>query len=314
MNPTPSTLLVCARILPGRESDFALWQARWQSALLTASDAVSAELWPPSPPDQLEAVALARFNSLDALRQWRHGDTNRKLVDEVVPLVEAGVVMQLVGRAAAEYAVVNGVSMVVTTRLKPGREGAYRVWANRMQKLQATFPGFLGSFVQPPLKGEMDWTTVLRFDTAANLERWLKSDERTSMINESADFVGDFHVSRVDTSFPGWVPNNPATGSPPSMWKTACLVLLTLFPVVMLEMRFLSPHLEHLNPALRTFIGNAISVGLTTWPLMPLAILAFRGWLYPEGYPRWWKWAMPAALVAGYLIEIILLWNLIAPA
>ena len=69
----------------------------------------------------------------------------------------------------------------------------------------------------------------------------------------------------------------------------------------MLELRFLNPHLEDFNPAVRTFIGNAISVGLTTWPLMPLAIVGFHAWLFPEGYPRWVAWAMPLVLVLCYL-------------
>jgi antibiotic biosynthesis monooxygenase (ABM) superfamily enzyme len=48
------------------------------------------------------------------------------------------------------------------------------------------------------------------------------------------------------------------------MWKTASLVLLTLLPVVMLEIRFLKPHLRTLNPAVGTFIVDAITVVLTT--------------------------------------------------
>jgi antibiotic biosynthesis monooxygenase (ABM) superfamily enzyme len=70
------------------------------------------------------------------------------------------------------------------------------------------------------------------------------------------------------------VPNDPVTGKQPNLWKTACLVLLPLFPVVMLEIRFLKPHLRTLNPAVGTFIVDAITVVLTTWPLMPLAICA----------------------------------------
>jgi antibiotic biosynthesis monooxygenase (ABM) superfamily enzyme len=95
------------------------------------------------------------------------------------------------------------------------------------------------------------------------------------------------------------------------MWKTAALVLLTLFPVIMLELRFLNPHLASLNPAVATFIGNAISVGLTTWPLMPLAIVGFHAWLFPEGYPRWVAWAMPFILVLCYLLEIAVFWHLL---
>ena len=311
MSDEPTTLLHCARIRPGSEAAFAQWQGRWQSALLASADATSVELWPPAPPDQLESVALARFSSIDALRHWRRGEVNRKLIEDVTPLVEGGLVMQLVGQAAVEYSVTHGVTMVMVTEIRAGKEAAYRAWADRIQKLQAMFPGYLGSFVQPPPQGENGWTTVLRFDSAANLEGWMKSTARAAMVKESEDLVAGFHAQRVDTSFPGWVANDPATGAPPNMWKTACLVLLTLFPVVMLELRFLNPHLETFNPAVRTFIGNAISVALTTWPLMPLAIFAFRDWLFPEGKPSWQAWAMPIALLLCYLVEIAVFWPLL---
>ena len=311
MSDDPSTLLVCARIRPGSESAFAQWQVRWQTSVLASTGALSVEFWPPAPPDQLEAVAIARFTSVDALRKWRHGPRNSELIDEVAPLVEGGMAMQLVGQAAVDYSVKHGVTVVMVTDIKSGKEAAYRAWADRIQKLQATFPGYVGSFVQPPQDKETGWTTVLRFDSKASLEGWLKSDARAAMVKESEPLVQGFHAQRVDTSFPGWVGNDPATGKPPNMWKTACLVLLTLFPVVMLELRFLNPQLETLNPALRTFIGNAVSVALTTWPLMPLAIYGFHAWLFPENKPRWLELTMPIVLVLCYVIEIAVLWHLL---
>lgn len=311
MGDDASTLLLCSRVRPGSEAAFAQWQVRWQSAVLASAGAMSVEFWPPAPPDQLESVVLARFTSTEALRKWRRGTLNAALVDDVAPLVEGGLIMQLVGQAAVDYAVKHGVTMVMVTDIKPGKEAAYRAWADRIQKLQATFPGYVGSFVQPPQHNETGWTTVLRFDSAANLEGWLKSDARAGMVKESQELVEGFHAQRVDTSFPGWIPNDPTTGKPPSMWKTACLVLLTLFPVVMLELKYLNPHLETLNPALRTFIGNALSVALTTWPLMPIAIWGFHAWLFPEKQPRWLVQTMPIALVLCYVIEIALLWHLL---
>ena len=311
MSDEPSTLLVCARIKPGSESAFAQWQVRWQTAVLAAKGALSVEFWPPAPPDQLEAVAVARFTSVNTLRDWRRGDRHRALIDEVIPLVEGGVVMQLVGQAAVDYSVRHGVTMVMVTDIKPGKEAAYRAWADRIQKAQAKFPGYVGSFVQPPQANETGWTTVLRFDSKANLEGWLKSDQRAALVKASEDLVSGFHAQRVDTSFPGWVPTDPATGKPPNMWKTAALILLTLFPVVMLELKYLNPPLAELNPALRTFIGNALSVALTTWPLMPLAIWAFHAWLFPEHRPRWLVTVMPVVLVICYLIEIAVFWHLL---
>ena len=311
MGDDSSTLLICSRVCPGSEAAFAQWQVRWQTALLASAGAISVEFWPPAPPDQLETVVLARFTSTDALRNWRRGPQNAKLVDDVAPLVVSGLVMQLVGQAAVDYSVKHGVTMVMVTDIKPGKEAAYRAWADRIQKLQATYPGYVGSFVQPPQQNETGWTTVLRFDSGANLERWVKSDARAAMVEESQDLVEGFHAQRVDTSFPGWVPNDPVTGKPPNRWKAAALILLTLFPVVMLEIKYLNPHLRDLNPAVGTFIGNALSVALTTWPLMPLAIWAFHAWLFPEKQPRWLVQTLPIVLVLCYVIEIAVLWHLL---
>jgi antibiotic biosynthesis monooxygenase (ABM) superfamily enzyme len=307
----PSTLLLCARIRAGSEAAYGQWQVHWQTAVLASPGAVSVEFWPPAPPDQLEWVAVTRFASLEALQKWRRGDRNRELVEEAKPLAEGGLVMQLVGQAAVEYSVKHGVTMVMVTDIKPGKEAEYRAWADRIQKLQATFPGYIGSFVQPPQHNETGWTTVLRFDSAAHLEGWLKSEARAALVKESEDLVQDFHAQRVDTSFPGWIPNDPTTGKPPNKWKAAALILLTLFPVIMLELKFLNPPLADLNPAARTFIGNAISVAVTTWPLMPIAIFAFYAWLFPDNQPRWKVMMMPMVLLLCYAIEIAFFWHLL---
>ena len=198
----------------------------------------------------------------------------------------------------------RSVTEVVFTHLKPGQEAAYHAISDRFSAAQAEFPGYLGAFVQPPKPGGTTWTTVIRFDTVENLERWLTSERRAALVNESLTLSEGFTTHRIDGSFPGWVPANPQTGSAPSMWKTAALVLLTLFPVVMLELKFLNPHLTSLNPALATFIGNIASVALTTWPLMPLAIRAFRGWLYPDEVPAWARFVYPAALLVAYGLEL----------
>jgi hypothetical protein len=79
----------------------------------------------------------------------------------------------------------------------------------------------------------------------------------------------------------------------------------------MLELKFLNPQLATLNPAVRTFIGNAISVAVTTWPLMPLAIWMFSAWLFPENKPRWLVLTSPLFLLACYAVEIAVFWHLL---
>jgi antibiotic biosynthesis monooxygenase (ABM) superfamily enzyme len=305
-----SSLVVCARVDPAKEVEFAAWHVRWQTAMLASPGAESFEFLPPTP-DQEEAVAVARFSSVDAVRVWRHSEANQALMEEARPLVEGGLLMQLTGKAAMEYYVQHSATEVIITQIKPGSETAYRAFAQRIQKVQETFPGYLGSFVQPPHHKETGWTTVLRFDSVRHLNAWMTSAQRADLLKESQDLVHGFQAQRVDTSFPGWVPANPVTGKPPNLWKTAALVLLTLFPVVMIELKFLNPHLRGLPPSVATFIGNAISVLLTTWPLMPLAIRAFRPWLFPEDQPPALVAAMPVILLGCYAIEIAVFWRLL---
>ena len=54
---------------------------------------------------------------------------------------------------------------IIATDVKPGSEAAYRDWTERVEKAQRLYPGYLGSFVQPPREGERSWTTLMRFAT-----------------------------------------------------------------------------------------------------------------------------------------------------
>ncbi len=191
-------------------------------------------------------------------------------------------------------------------------EAAYRAWADRIQKLQATFPGYIGSFVQPPQHNETGWTTVLRFDSAAHLDGWLKSDARAAMVKESEPLVQGFHAQRVDTSFPGWVPQRSRRpASRPTGGRRQPSFCSRYFQSSCWSSAFSIRISRDLNPAVRTFIGNALSVALTTWPLMPLAIWGFHAWLFPENQPRWLVTIMPILLVLCYALEIALLWHLL---
>lgn len=90
------------------------------------------------------------------------------------------------------------------------------------------------------------------------------------------------------------------------------LILLGLYPIVMLEIRFLNPTLHGVPSAIANLIGNCISVALTTWVTMPLLIKAFTPWLFPKKEtPSWVSPVSIAVLVAIFAIEVALLWRLL---
>jgi antibiotic biosynthesis monooxygenase (ABM) superfamily enzyme len=304
-------LLLCARPKAGAEDRFAEWPMRLHQALLQFPGSHSCEFWPPTPPDQEEWVGVLRFESTDAMRQWRTSETSRALIRDVCRVVEGERVTEISGGATTEFYVQNSATEVIVTEVKQGKEPEYRDWASRIDRVESAFPGYRGSYVQPPQDGDNVWTTLLRFDTTEKLNAWLNSQERARLLKDSEALVDRVLVHQVDTSFPGWVPPDPVTGKPPPNWKTALLVVLVLFPIVMLELKFLNPRLRMLNSAAGTLIGNAISVALVTWPLMPLAIKTFSWWLYPDKQPKWVALAGPIAIACGFAIELAIFWRLL---
>ncbi len=151
----------------------------------------------------------------------------------------------------------------------------------------------------------------MRFATPAQLENWLNSTERTALLKESAGLIDYAHVQHVPGSFPGWFPTDPRTGKGPPNWKAAMLVLLGLYPIVMLEVRFLSPLLASLNSAFATFFGNSISVALTTWGTMPIFVAMFGWWLFPKTPSRSMDLRGALVILAGFAAEVTVLWHLL---
>lgn len=173
------------------------------------------------------------------------------------------------------------VTEVITTHLKPGMEAPFRDWLVQVRMSQARFPGYCGVYLQPPAPGLQEhWTTLLMFETAGQLDAWMKSEERGRLVLEAEPLIEASRSQRLDTAFGGWFDAN-GTGKAPPSWKQTMLVLMVLYPIVMLEMVFLIPRINGLGMVLTTFIGNAISVSLVAWPMMPLAIRYLGWWLRP---------------------------------
>lgn len=271
-------LLAKFHLRPGAEDEFTTWQAKALTRAAGSDGFLSSEITPASPHSPVWTVTL-RFRNAQILDAWRESPAWQALIAETHSLLADNSSVEIEAKEAGPD---GGVVEVIVTRVKPGKEGAYREWETRIQQAQSKFPGYLGSYVQPPIAGELGWTTLMRFESADRLDTWLKSRERAALIREVQPFIDYAHLQRLDTSFPGWFPTDPNTGKGPPNWKAAMLVLLGLFPIVMLETRYLSPHLASLNSSFAMFIGNTISVALTTWLTMPLFIKGFGWWLFPK--------------------------------
>jgi antibiotic biosynthesis monooxygenase (ABM) superfamily enzyme len=279
--PVSATVVIAQHVRPGQEQEYLRWQTEINDQCRTFPGFEAAEIVPPVPGVQDDCVVVFRFDSAQHLDGWLRSEARRTLLARGQALF-AGEARQHVVAGARP-----GVGMVVSTRVKAGREHEYREWQNTIDKEAARFPGFMGNEVFPPVPGlQEEWVVVVRFDTPANLQGWLASDVRRRLNDQAARLWHEARVESFGGGFPGWfTAGAPGPGQPalPPNWKQAMTVLLVLYPIVMLLGVFLSPWLARWPMPLSMFLGNAASVAILTWLLMPIVTRVFAFWLTPAG-------------------------------
>jgi antibiotic biosynthesis monooxygenase (ABM) superfamily enzyme len=289
------------------ENQFAAWQAQALTRAAGFKGFLNSEITPSG--DGSSWAVMLRFTNSKHLDAWRNSQTWHSLLEEAQQLLADKSSIEI---EVKETGPDGGVVEVIVTKVKPGKEVAYREWETKIQQAQSKFSGYRGSYVQPPVAGELGWTTLMRFDTAEQLDTWLKSPERAALLREAEPLIDYAHLQRMGTSFPGWFPTDPKTGQGPPNWKAAMLVLLGLFPIVMLESLFLSPRLAGLNFSLALFIGNTISVALTTWLTMPMFIKTLDWWLFPKpDAPKSVHWKGTLLIFALYALSVAIFWKFV---
>lgn len=308
-------LIATARVHPGSQEAFASWQARYAVTVSKFPGFISTDMIPP-PVDKPEEpwTIIVNFESREFLTAWQRSPERGEILGEVLPLLDSGEFGETIRTDGEGVIPETHVTEVIFSKVKPGMADRYREWASRIQSAQAKYPGYRGMYLQPPAGGKNGhWTSILRYDTPGHLEAWMNAPERKVLLEETREFIESEELMRLATAFPGWVPIDPMTGQGPPNWKTAMLVLLGLFPIVMLEMKFLSPILAgwNIHASLGTFIGNSISVALTSFLTMPLFVRWFGWWLFPKGNSAAITTRGVSILCLLFAFEVLTLWKLL---
>jgi antibiotic biosynthesis monooxygenase (ABM) superfamily enzyme len=306
---SPAVLIATARVRAGKHAEFAAWKARYDTVIGKFPGYVSSDMMPATNGSN-EWKILINFRSADDLGAWQQCTQRAEIIAAGARLCEGDKFAEIAQGDEPSVQPAGDVTEVIFSRIKPGMEDAYREWATRIEAAQARYPGYRGMFLQPPEEKGGMWTTIIRFKSAPQLEAWMNASERKSLLQESKAFIEHEQLTRLATAFPGWVPVDPITGKGPPDWKTALLVLLGLFPIVVIELRFLNPLLRGLNSSLATFIGNAISVAGTSFITMPLFVRVFGWWLFLDKKSPKWR-TSAGVVILGLLCagEVALFWH-----
>jgi uncharacterized protein len=80
----------------------------------------------------------------------------------------------------------GAATLLIGQRLQPGREDDYLAWHDTVADAVAGYPGFRGIELRRPALPQEDWTVVYRFDSVADMQRWVDSATRADLLERAA--------------------------------------------------------------------------------------------------------------------------------
>jgi antibiotic biosynthesis monooxygenase (ABM) superfamily enzyme len=176
------------------------------------------------------------------------------------------------------------VTVAITRRADPSRTAEMAAWVRAGTSLAESFPGFLGTGWVRPGGGSAEWHMLYRFADAESLHDWEESPERKWWLSSAEGFVEHTRVERR-TGIEGWFDppreqqvDQDAPKAPPR-WKQATTIWLGFFPVSLLSVWLLAPHLVTLNPVLRTLISTLVLTPIMTYLVLPRITRVLQPWL-----------------------------------
>jgi uncharacterized protein len=282
---TAATVIIGQKVRTGSEQSYEEWQKDLNREASKYPGFLGAEINPPSAV-QPEWVVVYRFNSIPHVMAWLNSATRQERLATAEKFFDGPGTQQVLGGGARQTDPL--VTVAVSHRVNPDDTDEFIDWQDRLRLAESKFPGFRGTELFRPVAGVQDeWTALYRYDSAADLDRWLVSDERKQLLAEGEKFA-DYKSRTIDNSFGNWFAfdEHGDEAPPPSDLKTSIAVWVGLYPTVVLLSLALWPLKMPLW--LNLLVGNLCSSLTMTFLTMPYYVNPLlKHWLRPPpGIPR----------------------------
>lgn len=175
------------------------------------------------------------------------------------------------------------VTVVVTRRVRAGREAAYEAWLARLLESTRALPGYRGVDVHRPPPGGHEYTCVYRFDSLADLRGFEQSEGRRRALAEVGELVEADAVLRTMSGLEFWFEPPPGTVvAQPSRGRMAIVMIVLVYVLVIVLGRGVSWVLPDAPFELRLLVTICIEVTLLTFVVMPRVTRWLARWIYPR--------------------------------
>jgi antibiotic biosynthesis monooxygenase (ABM) superfamily enzyme len=208
-------------------------------------------------------------------------------------------------------------SLVVEHTVPKGEGLAFRWWHRKLTQSAKGFKGYIRTDLYAPVKGseQLKWYSIVHFQSSENLNQWLRSRDRESLIESGRSVFESYRFMSFATGLEGWF--SPATGgeqlrSAPPPWKQNLSVILGLYPVVMVQTLLFNQLgvMQGWSLGSAMVVNNILTSSILTWVVMPFVSRGLRFWLQPAAQPDSWKInAIGAGAVTGALLLMVAFFN-----
>lgn len=174
------------------------------------------------------------------------------------------------------------VTTIFARVVRAGEERRYEEWVAGISRASSGFVGNQGTTVLRPAEGRREYVTITQFDCRENLDRWLASDVRREWLARLREIdICSEEIMSMAGMERWFTPFGAGSGMPPR-YKTASLILLGLYPLVLLLNLVLTPRLTGLPGPLQVLVSLTVSVAMMVWVVLPALTRLFWRWLRPR--------------------------------
>lgn len=203
---------------------------------------------------------------------------------------------------------ISRASSVIVHPVPPDAVDRFLALQEDLTKAIEPFPGYQGTDLFPPVDpSTIEWVVLIHFADSATLQVWLDSPVRATWVAKIMAEVGAFRLESLPKGFGSWFAGHSANASDlPPGWKMVLVVLLGLYPTVVVLTETVGQVTGPLGFALAMLIGNAMSVSLLQYVVMPVLTRVFGPWLHANALNQ------RAKSLAGLGIVVLILATLTA--
>lgn len=161
----------------------------------------------------------------------------------------------------------ESVTVVVTRRIKAGKEDAYKKWVAGVTAVSKSFPGHLGATLNGPGENN-EYNIIFRYDSLENLKRWDTSEERKTWTAELNELV---QGSTVVTRYSGleFLFDAPTQLQLPKYAMTTILIFVVYSVLLLVQpiVKFLFS--GYLGEMAQLFVAISIQITIINYLIMP---------------------------------------------